>query len=89
MTALGRRRRLPHHAVALTRPSPRERVRQSLCPSALERRKKIKEVDRQWVLAAVTLLLVVPVVAILGYLVVKAWPVLGAFVPAGEPARTT
>jgi len=44
--------------------------------SPLERRKKIKETIAQWVLGAVTLLLVAPVVTILSYLVVKAWPVL-------------
>jgi phosphate transport system permease protein len=45
-------------------------------PSALERRKKIKETIAKWVLAAVTFSLVVPVVAILACLLVKAWPVL-------------
>jgi phosphate transport system permease protein len=46
-------------------------------PSALEKRKKIKETAAKWVLAAITVSLVVPVVAILGYLLLKAWPVLG------------
>ena len=46
-------------------------------PSALEKRKKMKETVAEWVLAAVTLSLVVPVVTILGYLLLKAWPVLG------------
>jgi phosphate transport system permease protein len=45
-------------------------------PSALEKHKKTKETVAQWVLAAVTLSLVVPVLAILAYLVVQAWPVL-------------
>jgi phosphate transport system permease protein len=44
--------------------------------SPLERRKKIKETIAKWVLGAVTLLLVAPVVTILSFLVVKAWPVL-------------
>jgi len=44
--------------------------------SPLERRKKITETIAKWVLGAVTLLLVAPVVTILSYLVVKAWPVL-------------
>jgi phosphate transport system permease protein len=46
-------------------------------PSALEKRKKIKETIAQGVLAAVTLLLIVPLVAILACLLIKAWPVLG------------
>ena len=45
-------------------------------PSALERRKAIKETVAQYVLAAVTFALVIPVVMILGYLVVQAWPAL-------------
>ena len=44
--------------------------------SPLERCKKIKETIAKWILAAITLLLVAPVVTILSYLVVKAWPVL-------------
>jgi phosphate transport system permease protein len=43
----------------------------------LERRKNLKETVAQWVLGFFTFLLVAPVVVILGYLVVKAWPVLG------------
>ena len=39
--------------------------------------RRSKETIAKCVLAAITLSLVVPVVAILGYLVVKAWPVLG------------
>ena len=46
-------------------------------PSKLEKRKKTKENIAKWVLAAVTFALVVPVVAILGFLLIKAWPVLG------------
>jgi phosphate transport system permease protein len=46
-------------------------------PSALENRKKIKETIARYVLGAITLALVAPVLAILGYLVVRAWPVLG------------
>jgi phosphate transport system permease protein len=45
-------------------------------PSALERWKKIKEVAAIWILGAVTVSLVVPVVVILTYLVVQAWPML-------------
>jgi len=44
--------------------------------SPLERRKKIKETIAKWVLAAITMSLVAPVLTILSYLVVKAWPVL-------------
>ncbi len=46
-------------------------------PSPLERRKKIKETIARYVLGAIALMLVLPVVAILAHLVVKAWPVLG------------
>jgi phosphate transport system permease protein len=45
-------------------------------PSLLERRKKIKETVAQYGFLAMTFFLVLPVVAILGFLVVKAWPVL-------------
>jgi len=45
-------------------------------PSALEKRKKTKERVAEYVLAAITVSLIVPVVAILAYLVVQAWPVL-------------
>ncbi|MEN6457381.1 MAG: phosphate ABC transporter permease PstA [Thermoguttaceae bacterium] len=46
-------------------------------PSALERRKNVKEAAARWVLGLFTFALVAPVLAILGYLVVRAWPVLG------------
>ena len=46
-------------------------------PSALEKNKKIKASIAEWGLAAVTMSLVVPVVAILVFLVYQAWPVLG------------
>jgi phosphate transport system permease protein len=46
-------------------------------PSPLERHKKIKEMIARCILGAITFALVLPVAAILGYLVVKAWPVLG------------
>ncbi len=46
-------------------------------PTPLERRKKLKETLAQCVLGTITLLLVVPVAAIFGYLLVKGWPVLG------------
>ena len=45
-------------------------------PSALERRKKIKETVAEYVFLAMTAILVLPVVLILGFLVVKAWPAL-------------
>jgi phosphate transport system permease protein len=45
-------------------------------PSALERRKKIKETVAKYVFLAMTCSLILPVVLILGFLVVKAWPVL-------------
>ena len=47
------------------------------CSSPLEKRKKIEGIDRPVRLGAITLMLVVPVVAIFGYLLFKAWPVLG------------
>jgi phosphate transport system permease protein len=45
-------------------------------PTSLERRKAIKERIAGWVLLGTTLLLVLPVAAILVYLLVQAWPVL-------------
>jgi phosphate transport system permease protein len=45
-------------------------------PSALERWKKIKETAAKYVFLAMTGVLVLPVVLILGFLVVKAWPAL-------------
>jgi phosphate transport system permease protein len=51
-------------------------VANPFAPSALERRKRIKEVVAIWCLAFITVALVVPVLAILGYLTFKAWPVL-------------
>jgi phosphate transport system permease protein len=55
---------------ALAGPNP-------FAPSALEKRKKIKETIARWVLAAITVALVLPVLAILAHLVIEAWPVLG------------
>ena len=46
-------------------------------PTALEKHKWVKELVAEWFLAAVTMSLLVPVVAILAYLVYQAWPVLG------------
>jgi phosphate transport system permease protein len=46
-------------------------------PSPLERRKNVKEAIARWLLGFVTLLLAAPVVVIVGYMIVKAWPVLG------------
>jgi len=50
--------------------------REVFSPSPLERRKKVKETAAQYVFLAMTLSLVVPVFAILGYILVHAWPVL-------------
>jgi phosphate transport system permease protein len=44
--------------------------------SPLERRKKIKERIAQGILAIITFSLVAPVMVILGYLLIKAWPAL-------------
>jgi len=56
-------------------------------PSALEKHKKIKETIARLVLAAITLTLVVPVAAILGYLLVKALPVLSFSFLFDNPAN--
>ena len=50
--------------------------REVFSPSALERRKKVKETIAGYVFLAMTLSLVVPVFAILGYIFVQAWPAL-------------
>jgi len=50
---------------------------ETFAPSPLERRKRIAEQAAKLVFMFMALLLVAPVIAILGYLVVKAWPVLG------------
>jgi phosphate transport system permease protein len=46
-------------------------------PSPLEKHKKMKETIAQCVLGAITFALVLPVAAIFGYLLFKAWPILG------------
>ena len=51
-------------------------VANPFAPSPLERRKMMKELIARCVLGAITLMLVVPVVAIFGYLLFKAWPIL-------------
>jgi phosphate transport system permease protein len=45
-------------------------------PSVLERRKKIKETVAKYVFLAMTCMLILPVVLILGFLLIKAWPAL-------------
>lgn len=45
-------------------------------PTAYERRKQARETAAKWIFLGMTLLLILPVVLILGYLVVRAWPVL-------------
>jgi len=65
----------------VTRPAEtvqRERLsdREVFSPSPLERRKKVKEAVAQYVFLAMTLSLVIPVFAILGYILVHAWPAL-------------
>lgn len=44
----------------------------------MERRKKLKEIVAQCVLGSITLLLIAPLVAILAYLLIAAWPILGS-----------
>ncbi len=60
--------------------APGERLiishKETFTPSALEKWKKIKESMAKYVFLAMTGVLVLPVVLILGFLVVKAWPVL-------------
>lgn len=50
--------------------------RETFTPTAHENRKKVKETVARLVFMAMALVLVIPVLAILGYLLVKAWPVL-------------
>jgi phosphate transport system permease protein len=61
-------------------PSPGQWVRirhkEPFTPGSLERRKKIKEAVAKYVFMAMTAALVLPIVAILTHLVVKAWPAL-------------
>jgi len=61
--------------------APGERLRliyrEVFSPSAIEVRKKTKETVAKYLLMATAVSLVLPLVLILGYLVVKAWPVLG------------
>ncbi len=61
--------------------APGERLRlvhrEMFSPSAVEMRKRTKETVAKYCLMAMAASLVVPLVVILGYLVVKAWPVLG------------
>jgi len=45
-------------------------------PSSLERRKKIKESIAKYIFMAMTIVLILPVVLILGFLLIKAWPAL-------------
>jgi phosphate transport system permease protein len=61
---------------AETDQSTRLSDREVFSPSPLERRKKVKETVAQYVFLAMTLSLVVPVFAILGYILVYAWPAL-------------
>jgi phosphate transport system permease protein len=46
-------------------------------PTPLEKRKRIKETIARCALGAITFALILPVAAIFGYLLFKAWPVLG------------
>lgn len=50
--------------------------RETFTPSAFERWKLVKETVAKYVLLAASLMLVLPVVTILGYLLIKAWPAL-------------
>ncbi|MEN6449868.1 MAG: phosphate ABC transporter permease PstA [Thermoguttaceae bacterium] len=52
-------------------------VENPFSPSPLERRKNRRERIAQWLLGYSAFMLVAPVLAILTYLVIKAWPVLG------------
>jgi phosphate transport system permease protein len=61
-------------------PGQRLRVtqREVFAATAFERGKKLKETFAKYVFLSMTLLLVTPVVLILAYLVIKAWPALSA-----------
>jgi phosphate transport system permease protein len=50
--------------------------REVFTPSALEKSKKIKEAVAQYVFMTMAMILVIPVVLIIAYILVKAWPVL-------------
>lgn len=50
--------------------------REVFTPTALEKRKNVKELIAKYVFLGMTLTCVLPVVAILTYLIVKAWPAL-------------
>ena len=71
---------LRQHQEGTLRLKPGQRLlishKEPFTPSALERRKKIKETIAEYVFLAMTGMLVLPVVLILGFLVVKAWPAL-------------
>jgi len=56
-------------------------------PTLLEKRKRVKELFAQYALGAITISLVLPVAAILGFLLVKAWPVLGFSFLFDNPAN--
>jgi phosphate transport system permease protein len=60
--------------------NPGERLvishKEPFTPSAFERRKKIKETIAEYIFLTMTGVLVLPVVLILGFLVIKAWPAL-------------
>jgi phosphate transport system permease protein len=62
------------------KPRPGEHIllsrRETFTPSTHERRKKVRENVAKYVFMTMAMLLVAPVVAILSYLVVKAWPAL-------------
>ena len=72
---------------SLPAPLPKGEGRNPFAPSTLEKHKKIKETAARWVLAAITLMLVIPVAAILGYLLVKALPVLSFSFLFDNPAN--
>ncbi|MCE5266647.1 MAG: phosphate ABC transporter permease PstA [Planctomycetaceae bacterium] len=62
-------------------------TRNPFAASPLERRKNAKEAIARVVLALFTFVLIAPVLAILVYLVVKAWPVLGLSFILENPAN--
>jgi len=66
----------PSPAPAVAVAQGREEHFNPFAPSPLERHKKAKETAAKVVLAFITASLIMPVLAIIGYLLVKAWPVL-------------
>jgi phosphate transport system permease protein len=79
------------HQTGQWQPRPGERLRVSyrevFTATRLEKRKKITAAIAQYAFLTMALLLVIPLVAILGYLLVKAWPALSLSFLLESPQR--